>query len=177
MDRSKKIAVLSHCIINQNSVVKGEYKEMNTFFPFIKKLFENNIGIVQLFCPETECYGLKRWGHVKEQFDNIGYKNYSKKTIDLFVDTIKEYINNGYEIIGIYGIAGSPSCGVELTCSADWEGEIKLYKDKEDILSRVKMKNESGVFMEIFKSVLKENKIDISFYDVDECIKKNKLTW
>lgn len=170
MNRSKKIAIISHCIINQNSVVKGEYKDINIFFPFIKKLFEENIGILQLPCPETECYGLKRWGHVKEQFDNCGYRKYVEKIINSFVDIIKEYINNEYEIVGIYGIAGSPSCGVNLTCSANWEGEISLYKDKEDIVSRVKMINESGIFMEIFKSVLDKNKINIPFYDVDDFI-------
>ena len=170
MNRSKKIAIISHCIINQNSVVKGEYKDINIFFPFIKKLFEENIGILQLPCPETECYGLRRWGHVKEQFDNCGYRKYLEKIVNSFVDIIKEYINNGYEIVGIYGIAGSPSCGVNLTCSANWEGEISLYKDKEDIVSRVKMINESGIFMEIFKSVLDKNKINIQFYDVDDFI-------
>lgn len=168
MNRSKKIAIISHCIINQNSVVKGEYKDMNIFFPFIKKLFEENIGILQLPCPETECYGLRRWGHVKEQFYNCGYRKYVEKIVNSFVDIIKEYINNGYEIVGIYGIAGSPSCGVNLTCSANWEGEISLYKDKEDIVSRIKMINESGIFMEIFKSVLDKNKINIPFYDVDD---------
>lgn len=170
MNRIKKIAIISHCIINQNSVVKGEYKDMNIFFPFIKKLFEENIGILQLPCPETEYYGLRRWGHVKEQFDNCGYRKYVEKIVNSFVDIIKEYINNGYEIVGIYGIAGSPSCGVNLTCSANWEGEISLYKDKEDIVSRVKMINESGIFMEIFKSVLDKNKISIPFYDVDDFI-------
>lgn len=170
MNRSKKIAIISHCIINQNSVVKGEYKDINIFFPFIKKLFEENIGILQLPCPENECYGLRRWGHVKEQFDNCGYRKYLEKIVNSFVDIIKEYINNGYEIVGIYGIAGSPSCGVNLTCSANWEGEISLYKDKEDIVSRIKMINESGIFMEIFKSVLDKNKINIPFYDVDDFI-------
>lgn len=170
MNRSKKIAIISHCIINQNSVVKGEYKDINIFFPFIKKLFEENIGILQLPCPETECYGLRRWGHVKEQFDNCGYRKYLEKIVNSFVDIIKEYINNEYEIVGIYGIAGSPSCGVNLTCSANWEGEISLYKDKEDIVSRIKMINENGIFMEIFKSVLDKNKINIPFYDVDDFI-------
>lgn len=170
MNRSKKIAIISHCIINQNSVVKGEYKDINIFFPFIKKLFEENIGILQLPCPETECYGLRRWGHVKEQFDNCGYRKYLEKIINSFVDIIKEYINNEYEIVGIYGIAGSPSCGVNLTCSANWEGEISSYKDKEDIISRVKMINESGIFMEMFKSILDKNKINIPFYDIDDFI-------
>ena len=170
MNRSKKIAIISHCIINQNSVVKGEYKDINIFFPFIKKLFEENIGILQLPCPETECYGLRRWGHVKEQFDNCGYRQYIEKVINSFLEIMKEYLNNGYEIIGIYGIAGSPSCGVNLTCSANWEGEISSYKDKEDIISRVKMINESGIFMEMFKSILDKNKINIPFYDIDDFI-------
>lgn len=170
MNRSKKIAIISHCIINQNSVVKGEYKDINIFLPFIKNLFKENIGILQLPCPETEYYGLKRWGHVKEQFNNCGYRKYTRKIANSFVEIIKEYINNGYEIIGIYGIAGSPSCGVNLTCSANWEGEISSYKDKEDIISRIKMINESGIFMEIFKSILDKNKINIPFYDIDDFI-------
>lgn len=98
------------------------------------------------------------------------YRKYLEKIVNSFVDIIKEYINNGYEIVGIYGIAGSPSCGVNLTCSANWEGEISLYKDKEDIVSRIKMINESGIFMEIFKSALDKNKINIPFYDVDDFI-------
>ncbi len=32
------------------------------------------------------------------------------------------------------------------------------------------MINESGIFMEIFKSVLDKNKINIPFYDVDDFI-------
>lgn len=168
MNRSKKLAILSHCILNQNSVVKGEYKDINIFLPFVKNLFENNIGILQLPCPETEYYGLKRWGHVKEQFCNVGYKKYIENRINDFVDNIKEYINNGYEIIGVYGIAGSPSCGVNLTCSGDIGGEISKYKDLEDINSKIKMTNESGVFMETFKIILEENNININFYDVND---------
>ena len=102
MNRSKKLAVLSHCILNQNAVVKGEYKDMNVFFSFVQELFGNNIGILQLPCPETECYGLKRWGHVKEQFNNSGYKKYARETLNSFINTLREYIDNGYEIVGIY---------------------------------------------------------------------------
>lgn len=57
-----------------------------------------------------------------------------------------------------------------MTCSANWEGEISSYKDKEDIISRIKMINESGIFMEIFKSILDKNKINIPFYDIDDFI-------
>ena len=53
MNRSKKLAVLSHCILNQNAVVKGEYKDMNVFFSFVQELFGNFLNpcseIFQLF--------------------------------------------------------------------------------------------------------------------------------
>ncbi len=171
MNRNKKIAILSHCIINQHSVVVGEYRDMNIFLPFIEKLIKDNIGIIQLPCPETDCYGLRRWGHVREQFDNCGFRKYANNILNDFANLILEYIKNDYEIIGVFGIAGSPSCGVNLTCSANWAGEVSCYKDKEDIVSRVKMIEGSGLFMEIFKNILKEKNIDIPFYDVDDYLK------
>lgn len=66
---NKKIIILSHCILNEYSKVKGYDKDENyepNTLDFMKMLMENNIGIIQLPCPETTCYGLKRWGHVKD---------------------------------------------------------------------------------------------------------------
>ena len=52
--------------------------------------------------------------------------------------------------------------------SHDIGGEIGKYKDLEEINSKIKMINESGVFMETFKIILEENNININFYDVDD---------
>lgn len=168
MERSKKIVILAHCILNQNSVVIPYAREMKVFKPFIEICFDENIGILQLPCPEKSLYGLKRWGHVKDQFEHPGFINPAKESLKRFIDEIKEYIANGYEILGVYGIKGSPSCGVSLTCRGDWCGEASNYKDLEDIKSRVSMVEEMGIYMELFKQLLEENKIFIEFIDIED---------
>lgn len=168
MNRSKKVIIVSHCILNQNSVVFPYEREMKTFKKFIGDTLEENIGIIQLPCPEMNLYGLKRWGHVKDQFEHSGFINPCNQELEKFIDTIKDYKKNGYEIVGIYGIKGSPSCGVSLTCRADWCGEAGNYKSIEDISSRVKMVQEMGIFMELLKKKLEDNKIEIKFYDVED---------
>ena len=74
MNRGKKIVILSHCILNQNSVVKPYAKEQKYYFEFIKNFLLNNCGIIQLPCPELLILGLKRWGHVKDQFEYPYFK-------------------------------------------------------------------------------------------------------
>lgn len=168
MNRGKKLVVTAHCILNQNSVVVPYAREMKTFKPFLEKCLEENIGILQLPCPERSVYGLKRWGHVKDQFEHPGFINPAKEALSYFVDEIREYLDNGYEFLGIYGIQGSPSCGVNLTCRGNWCGEASNYKNLEDIKSRVSMVNEMGLYMEIFKELLREKGIDLKFLDIED---------
>lgn len=168
MNRAKKIVIVSHCILNQNCVVKPYAKNGEHFLGFIKSLLNQNIGIVQLPCPEMALLGLKRWGHVKDQLSYPGFLEASKSMLYPVLSMVEEYLSNGYSIDGVYGIAGSPSCGVNKTCRANWEGEASCYKNLDDILSRVKLVEESGVFIEVFQKLLEEKNIDLKFYDVDD---------
>lgn len=168
MNRGKKVIVLAHCILNQNSVVYPYGRNMEEFKKFIMEALDKNIGIVQLPCPELKAYGLKRWGHVKDQFEYREMEDIIKKLLKPYVDEIINYKNNGYEIEGIYGIKGSPSCGISLTCRGNWSGEASSYESIEDIKSRVKMVEEKGIFMEIFEKLLFENNIEIKFLDVED---------
>lgn len=168
MNRGKKIVIISHCILNQNSVVELYGKNSLDFFPFVKSCFEKNIGIIQLPCPEFQIYGAKRWGHVKDQFEHGFFKERCKELLAPIVLQIEDYILNNYKIEGVYGIKCSPSCGVSKTCRGDWSGEASSYKDLEGIKNRVKIVDESGVFMDIFKSLLKEKKINLKFLDIDD---------
>ncbi|MGL4358774.1 MAG: CD3072 family TudS-related putative desulfidase [Cetobacterium sp.] len=172
MKRAKKIILISHCILNQNSVVKPYARKQEEFLKFLQNKILNNYGIIQLPCPELTIHGLKRWGHVKDQFEHPGFLEESKKLLFPILNQIENYLKNGYEIDGIYGISGSPSCGVNTTCRADWEGEASCYESLEDIKSRVKLVSEKGIFMEVLESLLKEKNISLNFYDVDEWSEK-----
>lgn len=173
MNRSKKIIIVSHCILNQNCVVKPYGKKQEDFFLFIQNMILNNYGLIQLPCPELTMLGLKRWGHVKNQLEYPKFKNECKFLLDPIVDQIEAYIGEGYKIDGVYGIQGSPSCGINKTCKSNWEGEVSCYKSLEDIFNRVYLVSEKGIFMEIFENLLKEKNINLNFYDIEDWSEKN----
>ena len=165
MERSKKIVITAHCVLNQNSVVYPCARKMKDFSEKISGFLEKNIGIVQLPCPEMKIYGLKRWGHVKDQFMNTHFEDVSKALLEDYVKQVRDYIDNGYEILGVYGIDQSPSCGINETCvSSEWYGEIDTTDRKK--IDSVSIIKEKGRFMEIFEKMLLEIGIKINFFNI-----------
>ena len=112
MERSKRVVLVSHCILNQNTVVlplaraKGAYKDI------VKEVMNADIGIHQLPCPEYRYMGLKRESLTKEQYEDSRFRNINKDIALDTVNIIKEYIDNEYEVIGIIGINESPTCSI-----------------------------------------------------------------
>lgn len=158
----KNIVLLSHCLLNPFSKVKTD-KEPEDISALIEWLMKNKIGIIQLKCPETEIYGLKRWGHVREQFDTPHYRNISRTLITQTIEEVKEYIRNGYRLPAVIGIDGSPSCGVHCSCSSEhWGGEISIIQDLEAV-KRIGYCNLPGIFMEELQMQLEHNGIQTVF--------------
>lgn len=113
--RSKNILLVSHCILNQNSVSDGtaEYPGINEIIT--KKLLDSNIGIIQMPSPEIMCLGLDRrdihGGQRQIVVENTRIRNELEKsdsirTINNLVDQvmlqINEYIKNGFQCHGNY---------------------------------------------------------------------------
>lgn len=168
MKRKKKIVLLCHCILNANSKVEGLATYPSSITEVLYPLIERGIGIIQLPCPELTCYGIKRWGHVKEQFDNPYFRRHCQNIFAPFIDQIIDYKEQGYEIVGLLGIDGSPSCGVDLTCSASWGGELEASKDLEARLGNVNMVPSPGVFISEIKKMLDNLNLSIPIIGINE---------
>ncbi|WP_373855525.1 CD3072 family TudS-related putative desulfidase [Desulfocucumis palustris] len=125
---------MSHCILNSNSKVEGLSNSPGIISEVMNLLMEKQIGIIQLPCPEMVVYGIKRWGHVREQFDTLFFREKCQDIIKPITYQLLDYVKNGYKVIGIIGVDGSPSCGVNLTCSGDWGGE---FLGNIDVLNKV----------------------------------------
>lgn len=112
MDRSKRVIFVSHCVLNQNTVVcplaraKGGYRDV------IQEIMESGIGIHQLPCPEYRHLGLQREPMGKAEYDTVEFRDLCKDISQDAIDIMKEYLNNGYEVVGLIGINESPSCGI-----------------------------------------------------------------
>ncbi|PIS30047.1 MAG: hypothetical protein COT41_03800 [Candidatus Portnoybacteria bacterium CG08_land_8_20_14_0_20_40_83] len=191
-ERSKKVIFVSHCILNENTRYLGGAFRKGCIDEVVDEIQNQGIGIVQMKCPEQ-----KAWGGIfkKHMWRPLGSKNtflYKLKGVLLpffiwntkriyrklakeVVAEIKDYIDSGFEVVGIVGLAGSPSCGVNTTLDIKKSAEV-LANTSIDDLDKNKM-NEScikelltkgkGLFIEALKEKLRKESIKIKFYEHD----------
>lgn len=132
MERSKKIVLVSHCILNQNTVVNPLARAKGAYVDIVTELMKKGIGIHQLPCPEYRYLGLKRDPMTKEQYETEAFRSLNKNISKDAVNIVKEYINNGYDVIGIVGINESPTCSINGEKGIFME-ELLQALEKEDI--------------------------------------------
>jgi predicted secreted protein len=133
-NRGKRIVVLAHCLLNQNSISDGTADFPAQFREVVDLSMDHRIGIVQLPCPEFLCLGLDRGDrngasrdllrensrirNLMESPENIAKLEIEARKI---ADQLAEYRKHGFDIAGLIGINRSPSCGVETTTTGDRE--------------------------------------------------------
>jgi len=168
--RSKKIVLISHCVLNQNSISDGTADYPGTNELILKLLVDSKAGIIQMPCPEMLCLGLDRgdiYGGEREVVvENTRIRQELEKTvpneiINNFVNQIifqiEEYIKNGFKIMGIIGVNRSPSCGVNTTS-----------KNNQEVAGE-------GVFIEILRKALEEKGIIIDMIGIKSSETENAL--
>ena len=132
--RSKKVVFVAHCLLNQNSISDGTAVYPAAFKDIINLFMDNDIGIVQLPCPELCCLGLDRGNiygadspvtventRIRREMEKTETQTKLKTLVDYTMLQIDEYVKHGFEIKGIIGANRSPNCGVESTSDNDVE--------------------------------------------------------
>jgi len=125
--RSKKIVLVAQCILNQNAKIDGCAHYPGAIEGVAEVLIRSGCGIVQLPCPEVMRLGLDRGvdkhaARTIESEDTRVWKRMSqgearmtcREIAEETVYQVQEYVNNGFEVCGMIGINGSPTCGVEV---------------------------------------------------------------
>lgn len=159
----QKIVFVSHCVLNiASKVIMYTPDDMAAEEALRKKFMhlaiDNDIQLIQLPCPEYLMYGANRWGHVSNQFDNVFFRKFCRKALEPILDQMKEYLahEDRFEVLGVLGIDGSPSCGVDYTCTGDWYGSFEGRENLEATLSTAKLSKGPGVLMSVLKEMLDE---------------------
>ena len=169
--RSKKLVIVSHCILNQNSISDSTADFPSQFKEIVELLVSNNIGIFQLRCPEILCLGLNRMddqgcnrellienSRIRILLENeLNLRKIRKYVKDVLYE-VSEYKKYGFQILGIIGVNRSPSCGINTTSKGN--KEISGY----------------GVLMNELKAMLEKMGIEIPMIgtktsEVDESVK------
>lgn len=162
----KKILFVSHCILNTAAkVVLYNQEEIDAEEAlrkkFLGKAVDSDIQLIQLPCPEFTLYGARRWGHVSDQFDNVFFRTHCRTILTPIIQQLKEYLQNEdmFEVLGFVGVDGSPSCGVDYTCYADWYGAFDGRTDLDETLESCKLGKGSGILMQVLKEMLEKEKL------------------
>jgi len=115
--RSKKVMFVAHCILNQNARINTCAYTPAAIPKIPDCLLRRNIGIIQMPCPELSCLGLGRGGpeEIYDQLSTPGDRRYLRDMARDVVYQAKQYRKQGFRVLGVLGIDGSPSCGVDLT--------------------------------------------------------------
>ena len=82
---------------------------------------------------------------------------------------IEEYLSSPerFELLGIVGIDGSPSCGVHSTYDGDWGGELTGIPDLTESIQTLRKVKHSGIFMEVFQKLLEERCLNVPFFSIE----------
>lgn len=151
--RAKKVAVVAHCLLNQNAKVNGFAFFPAMIKPIIEVLNSKDYGILQLPCPETTFAGLRRWWYVREQYDTPGYRAHCRRILQSVVDQISEYQKEGFKVV-VIGLDGSPSCGVRFSgTSKEWGGAPRI---PEEQYTNYPTTTKPGIFIEVLTAMIKE---------------------
>jgi predicted secreted protein len=136
--RSRRIAIVAHCILNQNSRVFGLAERSSAIVEIVEFLIRNDMGIIQMPCPELTYAGILRKGQTKDEYNNIMFRNHCRKIAEEIVDQIQEYSRGKIKARIIISVDGSPSCGI----------------------------TDSGILIEELRSVLKKKGLTVPFYGI-----------
>lgn len=153
--KPRTVIVACHCILNPSAKVlspdtQAQARETALRRRALSALLEKKIDILQLPCPEFTLYGPLRWGHVREQLDNTFFRGHCRRILEPAVEQIAEYAAHPelFELLGIVGVDGSPSCGVNKTCTGDWGGEWGSGSGGLRVPAPARETEGCGVFME-----------------------------
>ena len=118
-------------------------------------------------CAEMTALGMRRWGQTREQYESVPFVEHCTT---LALDTlaqVEEYQRCGYQIVGLVGVDGSPTCGVTKSAVGDWGGEYSPEGWAETGATST-ARHKPGVHIELLMELLEP--LGVRFVAIDESV-------
>jgi predicted secreted protein len=144
--RSKKIVVVSHCILNVHSLEDNLAIYPGLEEEVVELLIKKGVGLYQIPCPEIELSGIFRKALPKESYDHPKIRKVYQNLAERITSTLNWYAKKGYEIKAVLGAEGSPTCGIGIV--GRWKEKVK---GRREFPRDIEFVSGTGVFIEEFK--------------------------
>lgn len=162
--RSQKIVVCCHCVLNQNAKLEGIAGWSGAIKEVGQLLLDAGVGMLQIPCPEMIYEGIGRFDKSVEQYDCAAFHEICERIAKEVVAQMKSYLDWGYQIPALLAVDGSPSCGYNLAQSApEWRGLVagKAWQ-------KVRYIERKGILMEHLLHEMKAQGVDVSIIGIPE---------
>lgn len=108
--RSRRIALVSHCILNQNVVLRDWERASGPFCSVVTELLEEGLSIIQLPCPEVTYKGVNRPPMTYGDYDTEAFRSHCRKLLLPTVSQLQRLHEDECRLEVLYGIENSPNC-------------------------------------------------------------------
>ncbi len=132
--RSRRVLLVAHCVLNQNAKIDRCARYPGAMREVAGALAAGRAGLLQLPCPELVCLGLDRGAdpagdrtiasedtRVARRMAGRQARSVCRRLAEDVIFQLVEYRRNGFAILGLLGIDGSPTCGVDVSWADDRE--------------------------------------------------------
>lgn len=191
-ERSQRVIFVSHCLLNENTRYLGGAFRPGSVDELVDGFQQEGLGISQMHCPEQRAWGgvlkrsllpiygsrgtlLYRLRHLLLPFflcyTRWRYRRLAKEV----VSDIEDYARSGFDVVGIVGVGGSPSCGVRTTLDLGKSLEVVAGCPLASLNRRV-MNEEAvaacrnageGLFVAALRRELRRKRLCIRWYEHD----------
>jgi uncharacterized protein YbbK (DUF523 family) len=190
-NRSRRVVFVSHCILNQNVRYLGGAGHQGSVNQLVDGFRAAGVGIYQMHCPEQRAWGgvLKRYlvpmygsrGTIRYRVrraltwllvgrTRLIYARLARRV----VRDIADYVQSGFEVVGIVGIGASPSCGVfhtldiprALDVIAGYEATTDASRFNATLMASARTEGE-GYFIGAIRRGLARRRLEIPFLEHD----------
>ena len=191
-ERSQRVIFVSHCLLNENTRYLGGAFRPGGVDELVDGFQREGLGICQMHCPEQRAWGgvLKRF--LLPMYGSRGTLRYRLRGVllPLFlwytrwryrhlaqeaVRDVEDYVRSGYEVVGIVGVGGSPSCGVcntlDLRRSLEVVAGCPLARLDRRVMNEEAiaacLSEGEGLFMAAIRRQLRRKHLSITWFEHD----------
>jgi hypothetical protein len=187
-ERPRRVVFLAHCILDESTRYLGGACARGCVAPILEQCMRERVGIIQMPCPEARAWGgvLKKrllaiygasrshpgaWAAARAalplwlRYTRLRYRHLAKQVAAEMAD----YAAAGFEIVGVVGIDGSPSCGVGVTLDPRCVDALaaidvdRVTLPQHDRIVRSHAVAGEGIFVEELKRELRRRGLSVPF--------------
>ena len=188
--RSGRVIFVSHCLLNENVRYLGGATRLGAVDELVDAAQSGGVGFCQMPCPEQVAWGgvLKRRLLLAYGADRrhprmmrlapwfLAYTRWRYRRLARAVaNDVADYCRSGYDVVGMVGVDGSPSCGVRCTLDVPRVLDVLAACDPSAIDTatfndRVVLTNVvpgEGLFVSALRRELRRRRLDIPLFAHD----------